>query len=113
MLLGVVFGLSVAACGRTAPVQCTAESAQTPVVDIVKEQLERSVGRDLRSGGDGTAASSSKIRAAIAQLVITIEDIRTSKEDPNSSKRFCTGTLRIRFPAEVLSDADRAREQPA
>ena len=101
---------SLAACNKSKPVQCTAESAQAPVVDIVKEQLEHSTSRSLRAGNGTPAASTSKIRAAIAQLVITIEDIRTSKEDPNSTKRFCTGTLRIRFPADVLTDADRARE---
>lgn len=100
-------GLS--ACNKQ-PVQCTAASAQSPVVDIVKEQLERSVGKSMRQGKGGHIASLSKIRAAIAQLTFAIEDIRTSKEDPNSTKRFCTGTLRIHFPADVLSDADRARQ---
>ena len=54
--------------------------------------------------------SLSKIRAAIAELAITIDDIRTSKEDPNSTKRFCTGTVRIRIPAATLEDADKTRE---
>lgn len=100
--------LGLAACGKGKAVQCTAASAQAPVVDIVKEHLEHSVSRALR--GNNAGGSLSKIRAAIAQLVVTIEDIRTSKEDPNSTKRFCTGTLRIRFPADALADADRARE---
>ncbi len=97
------------ACQRQ-PVQCTAASAQEPVVGIVKEQLERAVSAAVRKDDGARAVSLSKIRAAIAQLVIAIEDIRTSKEDPNSTKRFCTGTLKIRFPADTLADADSARE---
>lgn len=104
----VLLSVTLSACGKGHAVQCTADSAQAPVIDIVKEQLEHSVQRTLRAGATGQA-SSSKIRAAIAQLVVAIEDIRTSKEDPNSTKRFCTGTLRIRFPADLLADADRAR----
>lgn len=96
------------ACQRQA-VQCTAASAQEPVVGIVKDQLERAVSTAVRKDDGARAVSLSKIRAAIAQLVIGIDDIRTSKEDPNSTKRFCTGTLKIRFPGDTLSDADSAR----
>ena len=98
----------VPACQRQA-VQCTAASAQEPVVGIVKEQLERAVSTAVRKDNGARAVSLSKIRAAIAQLVIGIDDIRTSKEDPNSTKRFCTGTLKIRFPGDTLNDADSAR----
>lgn len=100
--------VGLSSCQRQ-PVQCTADSAQTPVVDIIKEQLEASIAKDMRGANNGRVASLSKIRAAIAQLAISIEDIRTSKVDPNSTKRFCAGTLRVRFPSDTLADADKAR----
>lgn len=99
----------LAACNSSGTaVACTAESAQQPVVDIVKNELEKRVSRALRR--EGGASSSSKIRAAIAELTIGLEDIRTSKVDPNSTKRFCAGTLGIRFPTKTLADADDARQ---
>ncbi|HEX4695745.1 lysozyme inhibitor LprI family protein [Sphingomonas sp.] len=106
-----VFGIAMlclAGCQRQ-PVQCTAESAQSTVVDLVKEQLEKSVSGKVRNETGNRSVSLSKIRAAIAQLVIAVDDIRTSKEDPNSTKRFCTGTLKVRFPTEMIADADKAR----
>jgi uncharacterized protein YecT (DUF1311 family) len=96
------------ACNKT-PVQCTAESAQLPVVGIVKERLEKTISSKLRDSQQTQPISMAKIRAAINELVLSISDIRTSKEDPNSTKRFCTGALKIRFPANVLSEADDAR----
>lgn len=107
LLAGTLLALS--ACGKGQPVACTAESAQAPVVSIVKEQLEKLVAAKLRGESGTRTIGMSKIRAAIAALVVSIGDIRTSKEDPNSTRRFCTGSLGIRFPGDALADADTAR----
>lgn len=108
MLLLFAFSL-LGACNKM-PVQCTSEGSQAPVIDIIKEELERTISSNLRDGDETHAMSKSKIRAAISKLVISIEDIRTVKEDPNSTKRFCAGTLKVRFPGQLISDADKARE---
>ncbi|MFO1241567.1 MAG: lysozyme inhibitor LprI family protein [Sphingomonadaceae bacterium] len=92
------------------PVQCTNADSQAPVIEIIKDEIERSISSDLRNNSETPKVSKSKIRAVIAKLVISIEDIRTVKEDPNSTKRFCAGTLKIRFPGQLISDADKARE---
>lgn len=108
MLLLLALSL-LGACNKM-PVQCTSEGSQAPVIDIIKEELERTISSNLRDGDETHAISKSKIRAAISKLVISIEDIRTVKEDPNSTKRFCAGTLKVRFPGQLISDADKARE---
>jgi uncharacterized protein YecT (DUF1311 family) len=107
ILSALLIGLS--ACGHKT-LGCSAADAQIPAVSIVKEQLEKQIASRVKDEGSEHGFSLSKIRAAIAQLVITIEDIRTSKEDPNSTKRFCTGTVKVRFPAAVLDDAEKTRE---
>ncbi|WP_158637964.1 lysozyme inhibitor LprI family protein [Sphingomonas ginsenosidivorax] len=109
--VAATLALGTAACGNGGTaVGCTAESAQAPVVGIVKDQLERAISAKVRGEDGARSVSLSKIRAAIGQLVIAIDDIRTSKEDPNSTKRFCTGTLKVRFDADALADADHTRE---
>ena len=106
----ILFALSLVGACNTMPVQCTNADSQAPVIDIIKDEIERSISSDLRNNSETPVISKSKIRAAIAKLVISIEDIRTVKEDPNSTKRFCAGTLKIRFPGQLISDADKARE---
>lgn len=91
------------------PVGCTAESAAEPVIGIVREQLEKRLATDLKDSNGTRMASLASIRAAVAQLTISLADLRTSKKDPNSTKRFCTGSLVVRFPSDVLSDADKGR----
>ncbi len=102
--------LSLSACNKKAAVECTAGSAQEQVVGIVKEQLEKLIAKRAQGPDGNSQTSLSKIRALIGQLQITIDDIRTSKEDPSSTKRFCTGTLAITVPAEAIADAETARQ---
>lgn len=108
LILGVL--LVLPACNRHVAVECAADDAKAPVVSIVKEALEKAIAAKVQSPTGAQQVSLSKIRAAIGQLVIAIEDIRTSKEDPNSTKRFCSGTLAITTLAESIADAETARQ---
>lgn len=88
---------------------CSSSSAQDTTITIVKEQVEK----DVFAGSEeayGAVISRSKIRAALNQIKFLIEDVRTSKEDPNSTKKFCTGKLKIVFPEAILTDSDKTRE---
>jgi uncharacterized protein YecT (DUF1311 family) len=94
--------------GKKPEVECSSSEAVSTTIGVLKEALEKQTFAKA-SGGDNQSVSKSSIRAAIAQIVFTLEDIRTTKTDPNSTKRFCEGTLKIRFPAEDISNADDAR----
>lgn len=96
-------------CG-TRNVACSASYAQEPVISIVREQIEKLTSVKARDEDGGRSVAVSKIRAAVALLKISLDDIRTSKEDPNSTKRFCVATLKIAFAGTTLEDADAARE---
>lgn len=78
-------------------------------IDVLKKGLEKETETRTSNVENTGAVSKSSIRAAVAQIVFSFEDVRTTRQDPNSTKRFCEGTLKIRFPAEDLSNADEAR----
>ena len=65
----------------------------------------------VAKSADGTvfALPESSIRAGINLLTISFTDIRTTRVDPNSTKRFCTGTAKVVFPLNAIQDADTAR----
>lgn len=89
---------------------CTNEDAVSTTLEVVKTQVEKQV-RNALKRDDGTAVVGlAKIRATLNQLKLSIEDIRTSKEDPNSTKKFCTGRFKVVVPQEVLEDSEKARE---
>jgi uncharacterized protein YecT (DUF1311 family) len=95
--------------GTKPQVQCSSSDATTTTISLLKEALEKETYTRASGADNSQSVSKSGIRAAIAQIVFTIDDVRTTKQDPNSTKRFCQGTLKIRFPAEDLSNADEAR----
>lgn len=94
------------ACNKS-EVGCSSSDATSVITDLVKQSVEKAVPGKL--GDAGSTISRARIRAAVAELGIFIEDVRTSKQDPNSTKKFCEGTLKVRFPVEVLKQADDAR----
>lgn len=90
-------------------VECSSSEAVSTTIDLLKEALAKQTFSKASGTENAQAVSKSSIRAAIAQIVFTLQDVRTTRKDPNSTKRFCEGTLKIRFPAEDLTNADDAR----
>nr|WP_314447365.1 lysozyme inhibitor LprI family protein [uncultured Sphingomonas sp.] len=95
-------------CGKP-QIECGSPDAQAVVVDVLKEQVRRSAAKAGEDEESGTKLSLSKIRAAVEQLRITLDAVRTTRDDPNSSKRFCAAKLELTMPVATLDDADRAR----
>ncbi len=110
IILLVIASLSLAACGAKAE-DCSGVSAKDTAITVIKEQIEKSVMERVKGENGERRVSKSKVRATIGQLALSFEDIRTTKSDPNSTKRFCTGRLKIALPDAVLSDAETAREK--
>ena len=107
----IIVSLSVAlsACGKP-QATCSDDTSKAALETAVREGLEKSVAARSKDSDGNQIVGFSKIRAAIADLKFVIENVRTTKEDPNSTKRFCTGNIKIVFGTQVFADADKARE---
>lgn len=109
LVSGMGGALFLSGCGLQ-PVDCASENARSTIAGIVTEQLEKQT-RVAVTGEDGApVVSSSKIRATVAQIKILFDDVRTTKKDPDSTKRFCEGTMKIALPLGMLSDSQKSRE---
>jgi hypothetical protein len=102
--------LYLAGCSKLTGVStsCSGPDASAVTLDIVRDQILKLASKKDEDA-DAPALSKSKIRATVKQLVLSIEDVRTSKDDPNSTKQFCTGKLKLVAPAEMVSDANDTR----
>jgi uncharacterized protein YecT (DUF1311 family) len=107
-ILILVAVCSLGGCGKSA-VECSSPDATAVTTSLLRDSLVNAVFQKTRSATADTDVSRSSIRAAIAQLGLDIADVRTSREDPKSTKRFCEATLKIDFPADVLDKAEQAR----
>jgi hypothetical protein len=101
--------LFVTGCSQITGVSnsCSGPDASAVTLDIIREQVRKIA---AKQDGDAPAISKSKIRATVQQLALTLVDVRTTKDDPNSSKQCCTGKLKLVAPADMLSDANETRE---
>ena len=96
-------------CG-VAGADCASEASQQVILSILREQVGKAAEADLEAEDGTRLAGSSRIGATVAELKMTIEDIRTTKKDPDSTKRFCAGTARIVAPLTMIQDADQTRK---
>jgi hypothetical protein len=89
---------------------CSATDSQQLVGKIITEGAEKSISDARYSDTGEFIFDKAKIRASLEQVKFEIESIRTLKEDPNSTKKFCSGVVKMTIPTNLLSDADKARE---
>jgi uncharacterized protein YecT (DUF1311 family) len=111
--LGVLLALasvSLAGCGAKVE-DCSGAGAKETATTVIKQQIEKAVLEHVEGENGERRVGKSKVRATIGQLALSFEDIRTTKSDPNSTKRFCTGRLKIALPDAVITDAETAREK--
>lgn len=105
----LALGALLSGCG-VAATDCASESSREVITSIVREQVEKAAEADLSSEDGTKLAGAAKIRATVAELKVLIEDIRTTKKDPDSTKRFCAGTAKVVIPLAMIQDADQTRK---
>ena len=104
----ILVGLTLSSCGKP-EATCSSETSKVALEAAIRDGLEKAVAGRSKDSEGNQIVGFSKIRAAIADLKFVIENIRTTKEDPNSTKKFCNGSLKIVFGTQVFTDADKAR----
>lgn len=87
--------------------RCDSDSAQSALSEIIKGEIENSTAREASS--NSIALPSGAVRAVIEQIDLIVEDVRTTEKDPKSTKRFCTGKLKVVFPEKIIRGSDDAR----
>lgn len=107
----LLFPMLLSACnGFGHQFTCSSDDSKSTTLDLIKESMEKAVAERSKDEEGNSLATSSAIRAALSQIKMSIENIRTTKKDPNSTMQFCSGTLKVVYPIKVLKDADETRE---
>ncbi|POZ50023.1 lysozyme inhibitor LprI family protein [Methylovulum psychrotolerans] len=102
--------LLLSACDKQTPeASCSSEAAYTLISQTIIDAVEKKTSDEKYTDTGEFIFDKAKIRASLGQLQIAVESVRTTKEDPNSSKKFCSGVLKVTIPASMLADADQAK----
>lgn len=93
-------------------VSCSDDETKKLVAQIVSEQIQKLATQHIKQiiEVDNISIDLGKLRAQLNQLVMSVNDIRTNNSDPNSSKEYCATEFTVKFPAQMIQDADTARE---
>lgn len=80
---------------------CGSKETQEILQNIIKDEAESGL-------KNNSNLDLSKARATLEQIKITVNDVRTTKQDPNSSKKFCTGNIKVSIPSEIYANIEQA-----
>jgi hypothetical protein len=105
---GKTFGTSVALllAGCSGTTKCDSPDAKAAVLSIISDEVTKQTKSQLGDNISSIGSVNSKIRATLDQVKFSIDDIRTARADPDSTKRFCEGTLKVIFPLNIIAEAD-------
>ena len=88
---------------------CLSQDGQQVVLELIVDAVEDHI--DSQIGPDGSGLTTrANIRAAVASVNMALSDVRTAREDPDSTMRFCAASLVASVPQEMLDEADAAAE---
>ena len=97
------------ACDSKIEVECGGEATISAFEDMLRKSLEDSVRNQLDSEGSIDGYDSAKLRSGTKQIKVSLEDVRTIKDDPDSSRKFCSARIQLALPKNVIEAADTTR----
>lgn len=112
-----ILGLAVALSACQNPLKknstCNDEQSRQLTLELLHKHLQdtsTATFKTLITEGAQGGLDLARIRAASKQFAFQLQDVRTSNDDPNSSKTFCTAVLTVSIPQSLIQDANATRD---
>ena len=105
--LTILLGLS--GCDKISTIsENTVKCGDDSSLQLVQSLLEDSTQSRVKSiaSNEGVLTDSAGLRANTSKIHFTLEDIRTSQTDPNSTKVFCVAALSTTLDSELIERAN-------
>jgi hypothetical protein len=109
LTIGLLAAAGVASCNQITDTSCTSSDAIGATTNLLETQIEKAAIAKAKQDDGSYSPEPAAIRAAVALMKFTFDDTRTTKADPNSTKKFCTSMTKVVFPLTDIQDADAAR----
>jgi hypothetical protein len=110
LYLFLIFIVAISGCNKFNQATSTTTCSDSDGIRTAKSLITDEIIKELSDvkGQDGSRLfDQSEIRATIAQIDIAFDSIRTSKTDPNSTKVFCTASVKATIPLLIIEKANR------
>ena len=92
--------------------KCNSDDTKKLVTELIDKDIDQLASEQVKTliNTENVTLDMGKVRSAIKQLTITVDNVRTSNSDPNSKKQFCVAELDIKIPSQVLEAANESRK---
>lgn len=104
-----VLSFVIAGCSNSVKVECGGEATIAAVESMFQKELEKSVRNQLDAEGSLEGYDSAKLRTGTKKVKVTLEEVRTVRDDPDSSRQFCSARIMLKIPDNVIEAADNTR----
>ena len=111
--IGLLGALYLVGCNSLGPPtgECNGDDTKVLAMEVLSDAIENKVAIDEVTSSDGSVlVPRSAILAALKQVEFGLQDIRTTKRDPDSSRNICTGVLTVSFPKQMMDDISQAHD---
>lgn len=91
--------------------QCNDEVAKQHIQQIFLDSVNEKAKLDVKDMiSDGHPIDMSHLTSLMSQINVQLVDVRTVQADDKSSKKLCEANLTVKIPADLVEEADLARE---
>ena len=107
-----LFFISILISGCNSPIKyCSISETEQALDNLLTEQVIQLTSAKKNDHYDGANIFSTiKIKATLAQIRISLENIKKVKQDVNAQKSSCSAQLKITIPPPMLTDVDVVRD---
>lgn len=111
ILIAALCSVALTGCGKLTggTVDCGGEDATGIVQKVLQKSVQDAVKSALAGAGSETSYTTSQIRAAVSKITLTLSDVRTSRDDPDSTKKLCNAVAVVSLPEGTTEDVDSVR----
>lgn len=95
--------VTLAGCGKE-KITCSSPIVVSSTTEILSRETVQQL-NDSESGKKDKAYTADRIQSALKEISLSIDSIRTSKEEPGSTKVQCAATLKITTSEKFHADA--------
>jgi hypothetical protein len=88
---------------------CSSPLALQIISQLFIENAEKVARAENKGISEEKRLDLAKIRALAGEIKYSLDDVLTTKNDPNSSKKFCEATLSLVLPNSTISNANEKR----
>lgn len=101
--------LALAACAPvTETAACGSDEAKSVIDELFKEELQYAIQNELDKQKELGSYDATELDNAVERLRVSLADVRTAQDDPNSNRFSCRATIQLDIPNEVERKANES-----